>query len=157
VSRGRDNGRVKRALIVLAVLVVVGGSFVVARWINNDTVERARVVELLREQLRGDAAAMLRGLEDCEDPRCVAVVRANAQRLRRDAELKVALYQSQTAHALRSRTKYTRVVWFASGREAETTVQCVLVSRAGNVLAGMTVNLLRVTAPIGRESSCPPS
>jgi hypothetical protein len=146
---------VKRALIVLAVVVVIGGSFVIARWINNDTVERARVVELLRDQLRGDAAAMLRRLEACEDPRCVAVVRANARRLRRDAELKVALYQSQTAHALRSRTKFTRVVWFPSGREAQTTVQCVLVRRDGNVFAGMTVSLLRVTAPIGRESSCP--
>ena len=61
---------------------------------------------------------MLRRLEDCADAACVAVVRANARRLRRDAELKVALYQSQTAHALRSRTKFTRVVWFPSGREA---------------------------------------
>ena len=145
----------KRALIIVAVLVLVAASFVVARWINNDTVERARVVELLRAQLRGDAAAMLRRLDDCRDPACAAVVRANARRLRRDAELKVALYQSQTAHALRSRTKFTRVVWFPAGREAQTTVQCVLVRRSGNVFAGMTVSLLRVTAPIGRESSCP--
>lgn len=147
----------KRAVIVLAVLLVLAGSVVVARWINNDTVERARVVELLRDQLRGDVPGMLRRLEECEDAACVAVVRANARRLRRAAELKVALYQSQTAHALRSRTKFTRVVWFPSGREAQTTVQCVLVRRAGNVFAGMTVSLLRVTAPIGRESSCPQS
>ena len=147
--------RVKRVLIIVAVLAVVAASGVVARWINNDTVERARVVELLREQLRGDAPAMLRRLEACTDAACVAVVRANARRSRRDAELKIALYQSQTAHALRSRTKYTRVVWFPARRESETTVQCVLVRREGNVLAGMTVSLLRVTAPIGRESSCP--
>lgn len=145
----------KRPLIIAAVLLLVAVSFVVARWINNDTVERARVVELLRAQLRGDAAEMLRRLDDCDDPACVEVVRENARRLRRDAELKVALYQSQTAHALRSRTKFTRVVWFPAGREAQTTVQCVLVRRSGNVFAGMTVSLLRVTAPIGRESSCP--
>ena len=148
----------KRALVVLVVLVVVlGGGFVVGRWINNDTVERAHVVELLRDQMRGDATAMLRRLDDCADPACVAVVRANARRLRREGELKVALYESQTAHALRSRTKFTRVVWFPSGHDAETTVQCVLVRRTGNVFAGMTVSLLRVTAPIGRESSCPAS
>jgi hypothetical protein len=147
--------RVKRVLVVVAVLAVLAVSVVIARWINNDTVERARVVELLRDQLRGDAPAMLRRLEGCTDAPCVAVVRANARRLRRDAELKIALYQSQTAHALRSRTKFTRVVWFPAGREAETTVQCVLVHREGNVFAGMTVSLLRVTAPIGRESSCP--
>jgi hypothetical protein len=34
-------------------------------------------------------------------------------------------------------------------------VQCVLVRRKGNVFAGTTVSLLRVTAPIGREASCP--
>ncbi len=147
----------KRPLIIVALLVLVAASFVVARWINNDTVERARVVELLRAQMRGDAAEMLRRLEDCRETDCVAIVRANVRRLaRRDAELKVALYQSQTAHALRSRTKFTRVVWFPSGREAQTTVQCVLVRRDGNVFAGMTVSLLRITAPIGRESSCPP-
>jgi hypothetical protein len=156
LARGRENGRVKRSLLVLAVLVVVGGGYVVGRWINNDTVERAQVVALLRDQLRGDAPAMLRRLDDCADPACAGMVRANARRLRRDAELKVALYQSQTAHALRSRTKFTRVVWFPSGSEAETTVQCVLVRRTGDVFAGMTVSLLRVTAPIGRESSCPP-
>ncbi|HEV2774117.1 MAG TPA: hypothetical protein VGV90_00850 [Solirubrobacteraceae bacterium] len=145
----------KRPLIIAGILVLIAASFVVARWINNDTVERARVVDLLRAQMRGDAAEMLRRLEDCADPACADVVRDNARRLRRDAELKVALYQSQTAHALRSRTTYTRVVWFPAGREAETTVQCVLVRRDGNVFAGMTVSLLRVTAPIGRESSCP--
>jgi hypothetical protein len=147
---------VKRAVVIaVAVVALLAASFLVARWINNDTVERARVVELLRAQTRGDAVEMLRRLDGCTDPGCVAVVTANAKRLRRDAELKVALYQSQTAHALRSRTKFTRVVWFPAGREAQTTVQCVLVRRSGNVFAGMTVSLLRVTAPIGRESSCP--
>lgn len=146
----------KRPVIIAAgVLALVAVSFVVARWINNDTVERARVVELLRAQLRGDSADMLRRLTACRQPGCASVVRENARRLRRDGELKVALYQSQTAHALRSRTRFTRVVWFPSGREAETTVQCVLVRREGNALTGMTVSLLRVTAPIGRESSCP--
>ena len=81
------------------------------------------------------------------------VVRSNARRLRGHGELKIPLYQSGTAHALRSRTKQTRVVWFTPGRL--TTVQCVLVRRTGNVFAGTSVSLLRLSAPIGRESSCP--
>jgi hypothetical protein len=145
---------VKRPLLVaVAVVALLAISFVVARWLNNDTVERARVTQLLEEQIRGDAGAMLRRLEGCADPTCVAVARYNADRLRRPGELKIALYQSQTAHALSSRTRFTRVVWFTPGRL--TTVQCVLVRRKGNVFAGTTVSLLRVTAPIGRESSCP--
>lgn len=138
-------------LIAVAVIAFLAVSAVVARWLNDDTVERGRVVELLRAQARGDAAAMLRVVR-CSDTRCVAVVRANARRLRAPGAVKVALYQSQTAHALRSRTKPTRVVWFTPGRL--TTVQCVLVRRTGNVFAGVSVTLLRISAPIGRESSC---
>ena len=143
----------KRPLLIAAVVIaVLAVSFVVARWLNNDTTERARVEQLLRAQARGDAGAMLRVL-DCPDAACEALVRANAKRLRGKGDLKIALYQSQTAHALRSRTKTTRVVWFTPGRL--TTVQCVLVRRQGNVLAGTSVSLLRLSAPIDRESSCP--
>ena len=140
-------------LIAVAVVAVLGISFVVARWLNADTDERGQVVELLRAQARGDANAMLRGLDDCRDPACIAIQRANARRLRDTGAIKIALYQSQTAHALRSRTKPTRVVWFT--RDRLTTVQCVLVKRTGNVFAGVSVSLLRLSAPIGRESSCP--
>jgi hypothetical protein len=144
---------VKRpVLIVVAVVAFLGICFLVARWLNNDTVERGAVTKLLIEQARGDADAMLRRLQGCDDA-CAAVVRRNAQRLRGKGDLKIALYVSQTAHAVTSRTKFTRVVWFTPGRL--TTVQCVLVRREGNVFAGTTVSLLRVTAPIGRESSCP--
>jgi hypothetical protein len=145
---------VKRLLVVatiVAALLVV--SFFVARWLNNDTIERAHVVQLLRAQARGDAAGMLRVLR-CPDAACEALVRADARRLRGRGELKIALYQSQTAHMLSSSTKKTRVVWFTPDRL--TTVQCVLVRRKGNVFAGMTVSLLRLSAPIPRESSCPP-
>jgi hypothetical protein len=144
---------VKRPLIIVAVVAFLGISLVIARWLNNDTVERAKVTQLLEAQIQGDAGEMLRHLEDCDDPGCVATVRRNAQRLRAEGELKIALYQSQTAHALGSRTRFTRVVWFTP--ERLTTVQCVLVRRKGNVFAGTTVSLLRVTAPIGREASCP--
>jgi len=150
---------VKRpVLIVLAVVAFLAVSVAVTRYLNNDTVERAKVVALLREQARGDAPAMLARLQDCDDAACTVTVRANAAKLRRSGEVKIALYQSQTAHALTSRTKYTRVVWFPSGQEAATTVQCVLVRRDGNAIAGMTVSLLRITAAFrDRESSCPSS
>jgi hypothetical protein len=143
---------VKRPVLIAVVFIaLLAVSALVARWLNDDTVERGRVVELLRAQARGDAAAMLRVVR-CPDAPCAAVVRANARRLRAPGDVKVALYQSQTAHALRSRTKPTRVVWFTPGRL--TTVQCVLVRRTGNVFAGVSVTLLRISAPIGRESSC---
>jgi len=142
----------KRPLLIAAgVIAFLAVSVVVARWLHTDTVERGAVTELLRAQARGDANAMLRRLE-CPDARCEALVRVNAQRLKAPGELKIALYQSGTSHALKTRTKPTRVVWFTPGKL--TTVQCVLVRRTGSMLAGRTVNLLRLSAPIGRESSC---
>jgi hypothetical protein len=140
-------------LIAVAVIAFLGISVVVARWLNNDTVERGEVTNLLQEQARGDASAMLRRLDGCDDPACTAIVRRNAERLRGSGKLKIAYYISGTAHAVSSKTRFTRVVWFTPGRL--TTVQCVLVRRKGNVFAGTTVSLLRVTAPIGREASCP--
>jgi hypothetical protein len=145
---------VKRpVLIAVAVIAFLGICVLVARWLNNDTVERGAVTKLLQEQARGDASAMLRRLKACENPACTAIVRSNAERLRGPGKLKIAYYVSGTAHAVSSKTKFTRVVWFTPGRL--TTVQCVLVRRRGNVFAGTTVSLLRVTAPIGREASCP--
>ena len=145
--------RVKRRLLIAAavVFVLVVSAFV-ARWLNNDTYERSQVTKLLRAQARGDAVAMLDVLR-CPDAACEALVRTNAQRLKGRGELKIALYQTRTGHAVTSRTGQVRVVWFTPGRL--TTVQCVLVRREGNAIAGMTVSLLRLSAPIDRESSCP--
>jgi len=146
---------VKRPVIIaISVVTFLAISVIVGRWLSADTNERGQVVDLLRAQSAGDAAAMLRGLDDCRDPGCIATVRSNAQRMRGAGELKVALYQSGTAHSVSSRTKTTRVVWFIEGQESNTRVQCVLVRRTGNMLAGVSVSLLRLSAPIGRESSC---
>ena len=143
----------KRALLIAAaVIAVLAISALVARWLNNDTAERAKVVDLLRAQAKGDAATMLK-IVDCPDTACEQLIRENARTQRGRGELKIALYQSQTAHSVTSRTKPTRVVWFTPGRL--TTVQCVLVRRSGNVIAGGSITLLRLSAPIGRESSCP--
>ncbi len=140
-------------LIAVAVVAFLGVCFLIARWLNLEAVERDAVTRLLQAQAGGDAAAAARLLEDCGDPACAAIVRRNAARLRGDGRLRIALYESGTAHVLSSKTAYTRVVWFPEGRL--TTVQCVLVRRSGDVLSGLTISLLRVTAPIGRESSCP--
>ncbi|MBA2637550.1 MAG: hypothetical protein H0U79_04900, partial [Solirubrobacterales bacterium] len=47
----------------------------------------------------------------------------------------------------------TRVVWRVPGRAP--VVQCAGVRREGNPLAGVTVTLLTLSAPIGGETGCP--
>jgi hypothetical protein len=144
---------VKRLIIFLAVAVFLGISLLVGRWLSAENAERGSVLELLQAQARGDAKGMLKTLK-CRDAACLAVVRKNARELRYPGEVKIVLLESGTAHSLTSRTKPTRVVWITSKHDL-TTVQCILVRRKGSAIAGTRVSLLRVSAPIPRESSCP--
>jgi hypothetical protein len=126
----------------------------VARWLTTEGRERDEVTALLRAQAQGDAGAMLGRLDGCRDePRCALLVRDNARRLRRAGRLEILAYDSATAYALGKRTGPTRVAWRVEGRGLPV-VQCVEVSRTGSVLAGLSVTLRRLSAPIGRESSC---
>jgi hypothetical protein len=143
---------VRAVLIVLAAVVFLGVSFLIARWLYADTVERDKVVDVLEAQLAGDGDAIVAQL-DCSDARCEALARANARRLRGPGGLEVVRYDSETSHALGGATGQVRVVWQSPGRLP--TVQCVLVARSGSVLTGPSVTLQRLSAPIGRESSCP--
>lgn len=144
---------VRRAAIAAGVLVFCAVAFFLARWLAVDNGERARVEDLLRAQARGDAAAMARELEDCDDAACRDRLAALARRLRTaGGDVEIVRYDSRTSRALGDETGPTRIVWQAKGRL--TTVQCVLVRRTGTVLSGPHVTLLRLSDPIGREASC---
>lgn len=142
----------RAVFIVSGVAAFLGVSLLVARWLNADTVERGKVVDLLEAQLAGDGDAVLAQL-DCPDAACEALARANVRRLRGPGGLEVVRYDSETSHALGAATGHVRVVWQSPGRL--TTVQCVLVEREGSVLTGPSVTLRRLSAPIGREARCP--
>ena len=140
-------------LVVIAVADVafLAVSAGVARWLTADNAERDKVTALLHAQLRGDAAGMLRELDECSGG-CVARVRANAARLRRPGRLLIAAYASSTSHALGADTGQTRVVWKTP--TTLTVVQCVTVKRTGDPLRGMSIQLLGISGPIPRQSAC---
>src|SRR3954469_15083346 len=139
------------ALVVVAVVAFPAVSAGVARWLTADNAERDKVTALLHAQLRGDAAGMLHELDRCSGG-CLARVRANAARLKRAGRLQIADYASSTSHALGPDTGQTRVVWKTPA--TLTVVQCVTVQRKGNPVSGIDVELLGISAPIGRESAC---
>jgi hypothetical protein len=145
----------RAVLIALAVVLFVGISWELARFITTESHERAGVLELLEAQARGDSDTMLDELApSCRnDARCRGEVVALARRMRRPGEPKIIAYDSTTAYALGSKTGLTRVAWTIVDRQLPV-VQCVLVRRTGTALAGRRVSLLRVTAPIENESSC---
>ena len=142
----------RRWAALAAVAAFGAASFLVARWLSTDGVERAKVERLLEAQGRGDVDAMARELDRCYAA-CYDRLKRLADRLAKPgAELRIARYDSRTARALGAETGPTRVVWFLG--EDLPTVQCVQVRRRGTPLTGPTVTLLRLSAPIGREASC---
>lgn len=109
---------------------------------------------LLQDQAHGDAEGVLARLERC-DARCAATVRATAQRFRGAGQVKIARLDSETAYSVFGRSEgWARVVW-TLGEEGRPRVQCVRVLRDGNPVAGRSVSLLRLTAPLAdNEGSC---
>lgn len=145
----------RRVLIGLGILAFAAVSLLLARYLTTEGRERSAVNELLAVQAQGDAEAMLGKLDgSCrDDPACRAAVEANAKRLRRPGEPKIIAYHSETAYAFGEATGATRVAWTVID-EGLPVVQCVMVRRGGSAVAGRTVTLLRISAPIGNEASC---
>jgi hypothetical protein len=139
-------------LIAVGAIVFLAISFLLARYLSTENRERDAVYALLRDQARGDARAMLERLDGC-DARCRANVEANARRLERAGEVKILAYSSSTSYSLGHAEGPTRVAWTIVNRQLPV-VQCVQVERTGNVLAGATINLLRLSVPIDRQGTC---
>jgi hypothetical protein len=141
-----------KLLIAAGVVLFLGVSFVLARYLNTENRERDAVYALLKDQARGDVPAMVKRLDDC-DARCRAAAAANARRLARPGEVKILAYTSSTSYALGSQTGPTRVAWTIINRQLPV-VQCVEVQRSGSVLTGLAINLRRLSVPIDRQGSC---
>lgn len=140
-------------LIVLATVVFLAISFELARWLSTESIERDKVHRLLEAEAGGDGQAMLAQLHGCGDPACRATVLRNARILKRRGAVKIVDYESSTSYALGSATGDTRVAW-TSLQQGLVVVQCVRVRRSGTAVAGRSVTLLRISAPIDRTGSC---
>lgn len=142
--------------LVLVLVAFLAISLGLARYLSVESREREALLDVLSAQAAGDAPGMLAAMDpSCrETPACAAEVRTNARDQRIAGDVKIINIQSQTAYVLGSSTGTTRVVW-AVVEGGLPTVQCVEVRRKGNALAGRSISVLRVSAPIERESSCP--
>jgi hypothetical protein len=141
-------------LIALAVVLFLAVSFELARYLNTETQERNAVFVLLKDQARGDAAAMISRLYRCDaDPSCKATAIGNAARLKRAGKVKILAYDSKTAYALGAARGRTRVAWTVIDNGLPV-VQCVDVERTGTVLAGRAIRLRRLSPPIDRQGTC---
>jgi hypothetical protein len=153
-TAGRQPAVLKRsALIIIGVLVFLVISGLLARFLSVENSERDKELALLQAQVRGDANAMIGQLSGCRtNAVCVATQQANASRLRRSGAVKILSIKSRTAYSLTGATGKTRLAWTVIGRLP--VVQCVEVRRTGNVVSGIKVTLLSLSAPIENEADC---
>jgi hypothetical protein len=148
-------GRPRRYLVVAAAavlfLLVSAG---LARVLNANSAERAAVENALEAQASGSARALVATIDGCaQDAGCRASAAANAAALRSAGELEVARLDLSTNFSPFGSDGTARVVWTTPTRL--TVVQCARIHRAGDVFSGIEVELVALSRPIDRESSCP--
>jgi hypothetical protein len=137
----------------VGVVLFVAISGLLARFLSAEGVERDDIFAVLQAQAAGNVQGMLDGQAGCRQrPSCVATTRANAMNLRRTGAVKILTLTSPTAHSLTSATGKTRVGWTVIGKLP--VVQCVEIRRTGSFLAGITVTLVSISAPIPNEADC---
>jgi hypothetical protein len=136
----------RRLWIALGVLVFLGISFELARWLSLENVERQKVMALLAAEAHGSRSAILADLHDCT-PICQANVRFDSAHLKRPGKVQILAYTSPTSYSLTASSGLTRVAW-KSSLQVLPVVQCVTVARTGNVISGLTITLLRVSRPL---------
>jgi hypothetical protein len=137
----------------VGVVLFVAISGLLARFLSAEGVERDDIFAVLKAQAAGNVQGMLDGQAGCRQrPSCVATTRANATNLRRTGAVKILTLTSPTAHSLTSATGKTRVGWTVIGKLP--VVQCVEIRRTGSFLAGITVTLVSISAPIPNEADC---
>ena len=146
--------RANLLLIALAVIAFLGISALLARAFNADGTERSAITALVQAEGAGSAAGMRAQLANCATRSCRAHTAALAATLRRPGRVVILTLDTSASFSLTGTTGTARVAWDTTAAKLPI-VQCVRVRRAGNVLTGITVNLLRLSARIKSDSECP--
>jgi hypothetical protein len=149
-------GRLRRRHIVpilLALVVFLAISGLLARFLATENVERDDVLAALQAETAGNEAELFARLSGCRAvPACVSDIKANVVTLRRRGSVKIVSLTSATAYSLTGATGLTRVAWVVFGHLP--VVQCVNVKRSGSFLTGVSVSLLALSKPIPNEANC---
>ena len=141
-------------LVALGVVLFVAISVGLARVFGANGAEQSAVTALVKAEAAGDKNAMLSRIQGCaQRPSCRTRVADNAVNLRRPGAVTIIQLEPSTGFSLRGMVGTARVAWRAGS--SLPIVQCVRVRRAGDVFAGLQVQLLEISVRIKGDSSCP--
>ncbi len=138
--------------VVFGAFVFLGISFLLARALTGPGAERAKVLDVVRAEASGAAAAVLQQLPACAaEPACASVTRDRVGRLERPGKVQILTYRPSLRVTMTRATGTGRVAWRAG--TSQPVVQCVQARREGP-LTGGGVQLLAISKPIAGEASC---
>jgi hypothetical protein len=142
------------SLIVAAVIVFLVLSALLARGLSVGGAEDSAITDLVRAEARGDVSGVVELIDGCRDAAgCRARAAINAHALQRAGAVSIIQIQPSAGFSLTSTEGTARVAWLVGSSLPR--VQCVRVRRAGSVLAGFKVHLLRVSVRIKSNHACP--
>lgn len=145
--------RTKITAIVFGTFVFLSISLLLARALTGSGSERAKVLDILQAQARGDVEAVLAEMPRCRrDETCSRVTRARVEELQRPGEVEILSFDPSARATLTDATGSARVAW-RTDVETFPVVQCVFVSREGP-LSGGGVDVASISNPIELEESC---
>jgi hypothetical protein len=136
------------------VLLFAAISALLARAFSIDGAERAAITRLVTDEALGRPAAMTALIKGCaQSASCRSRATANATALRRPGKVAILELNSSAGFSLTSTLGTARVAWRAGS--SLPVVQCVRVRRAGNVISGLSIQLLEISAKIKSGADCP--
>jgi hypothetical protein len=143
------------ALIAAAAVLLVVVSAVLARVWSGDSAEQSAVTALLRDEARGDWAAMIAAIHGCANsPGCRVRAQHDANALKRPGSVSILQFQPSTGFSLTGTLGTARVAWEIVD-ETRPIIQCVRVRRAGNAISGLSIELLAISERLAADASCP--
>jgi hypothetical protein len=142
------------AAVVLAVVLFLVISALLARAFNVGDAENAAIASLVQAEARGDTDEMISLITGCRtNPACRARAALNAAALRHPGKVGIAEINPSSTFSIGSTEGTARVAWVAGSSLPR--VQCLRVRHAGSVLEGFTVQLLTISRRIASDADCP--
>ena len=117
--------------------------------------ERSLLEGVIRDQAKGDAAALASGLPNCETgSKCRSQVDALVKKVSGPGKpLEILQITGGAGSGPGAADGVARIAWHTG--EGLPVVQCVAVRKSGNVVSGFSISVLKVSNPIDREGACP--
>jgi hypothetical protein len=140
--------------IVVAILLFLVISALLARVFSANSAEQSAITSLVQSEANGNVSAVIDDIVGCRsDPSCRRRAAVNATALKRPGTLSIIQLQPSTSFSLGGTEGTARVAWEAGS--SLPIVQCVKVHRAGNPISGLRVDLLEVSVRIHTNADCP--